>query len=68
MYIFRDKQAQAMMLKDDLRWTGGCKVTSYRQGYVLSVNIDILYIFQVMLLLAFVLCLDDNINQLTDVT
>jgi len=35
------------MLKDELRWTGGCKV---------------------MLLLAFVYCLDDNINQLTDVT
>lgn len=44
--ITRDKEAQAMMLKDTLRWTGGCKV---------------------MLLLAFVYCLDDNINQLTDV-
>lgn len=45
--ITRDKEAQTMMLKDELRWTGGCKV---------------------MLLLAFVYCLDDNINQLTDVT
>jgi len=44
--ITSDKQAQAMMSKDALRWTGGCKV---------------------MLLLAFVYCLDDNINQLTDV-
>jgi len=44
--ITRDKTAQAMLERDNLRWTGGCKV---------------------MLLLAFVLCLDDNINQLTEI-
>ena len=44
--ITRDKEAQNMLVKNPLRWTGGCKV---------------------MLLLAFVYCLDDNINQLTDV-
>jgi len=44
--ITRDKTALAMLEKDTLRWTGGCKV---------------------MLLLAFVFCLDDNINQLTEI-
>ena len=44
--ITRDKDAQEMLGKDQLRWTGGCKV---------------------MLLLAFVICMDDNINQLTEV-
>jgi len=45
--ITRDKDAQDSLAKDQLRWTGGCKV---------------------MLLLAFVLCMDDNINQLTQVS
>ena len=44
--ITRDKESQEMLEKDQLRWTGGCKV---------------------MLLLAFVSCMDDNINQLTEV-
>lgn len=44
--VTRDKEARAMLEKDTLRWTGGCKV---------------------MLLLAFVFCLDDNINQLTEI-
>lgn len=44
--ITRDKDMHEFLTKDDLRWTGGCKVR---------------------LLLAFVDCLDENINQLSDV-
>ena len=58
--ITRDSQALRMLEKDGLRWTGGCKVGTKTETKIVS---HIL----LFLLLAFVYCLDDNINQLTDI-
>ncbi|XP_023321474.1 monoglyceride lipase [Eurytemora carolleeae] len=44
--VTRDMEMHKILKKDELRWTGGCKVR---------------------LLLAFTDCLDENINQLSDV-